>query len=128
MVAGAAAGVAAIFKAPATGAIFALEVPYQEDLARRMLLPALVASASGYLAFVSVNCITPLFAAHGSPSALSFIDLAGAIGLGVAAGISARVRVAAPRREGTHLAFRVPGPESPARGCRSQRYSHSRTY
>ena len=90
MVAGAAAGVAAIFKAPATGAIFALEVPYQEDLARRMLLPALVASASGYLAFVSVNGITPLFAAHGSPSALSFIDLAGAIGLGVAAGICAR--------------------------------------
>jgi CIC family chloride channel protein len=32
MVAGAAAGVAAIFKAPATGAIFALEVPYQDDV------------------------------------------------------------------------------------------------
>ena len=45
LVAGAAAGVAAIFKAPATGAVFALEVPYQGDLARRMLLPALVASA-----------------------------------------------------------------------------------
>ena len=90
LVAGAAAGVAAIFKAPATGAIFALEVPYQDDLARRMLLPALVASASGYLAFVAVNDITPLFAAHGSPSALSFADLAGAIGLGIAAGICAR--------------------------------------
>ena len=31
--------VAAIFKAPVTGLVFALEVPYQEDLARRMLLP-----------------------------------------------------------------------------------------
>src|SRR5689334_7437392 len=50
LVAGAAAGVAAIFKAPATGAIFALEVPYKEDVARRMLLPALVSSAAGYLA------------------------------------------------------------------------------
>lgn len=89
MVAGAAAGVAAIFKAPATGAIFALEVPYQEDLARRMLLPALVASASGYLAFVAVNDITPLFPAHGAPP-LSFADLAGAIGLGIAAGVGAR--------------------------------------
>ena len=33
MVAGAAAGVAAIFKAPATGAVFALEVPYVDDFA-----------------------------------------------------------------------------------------------
>jgi CIC family chloride channel protein len=90
LVAGAAAGVAAIFKAPATGAIFALEVPYKEDLARRMLLPALVSSAAGYLAFVAVNGTTPLFAAHGSVSALSFADLAGALVLGVAAGIGAR--------------------------------------
>jgi chloride channel protein, CIC family len=89
LVAGAAAGVAAIFKAPATGAIFALEVPYQEDLARRMLLPALVASASGYLAFVAVNGITPLFEARGAPP-LSFADLAGAVGLGIVAGICAR--------------------------------------
>ena len=36
LVAGAAAGVSAIFKAPATGLVFALEVPYQEDFARRM--------------------------------------------------------------------------------------------
>jgi CIC family chloride channel protein len=89
LVAGAAAGVAAIFKAPATGAVFALEVPYQEDLARRMLLPALVSSASGYLAFVAVNGTTPLFDARGAPP-LSFADLAGAIGLGIAAGICAR--------------------------------------
>jgi len=64
-------------------------VPYQEDLARRMLLPALVASASGYLAFVAVNGITPLFEARGAPP-LSFADLAGAVGLGIVAGICAR--------------------------------------
>ena len=40
MVAGAAAGVAAIFRAPATGAVFALEVPYPDDLGRRLLVPA----------------------------------------------------------------------------------------
>jgi CIC family chloride channel protein len=89
MVAGAAAGVAAIFKAPATGAIFAIEVPYQDELARRMLLPALVASASGYLAFVAVNGTKPLFAIRGAP-VLSFKDLAGAVLLGIAAGIGAR--------------------------------------
>lgn len=61
LVAGAAAGVAAIFKAPATGAIFALEVPYRDDLARRMLLPALVASATGYFTFVSLSDTSPIF-------------------------------------------------------------------
>lgn len=90
MVAGAAAGVAAIFKAPATGALFALEVPYKEDLARRMLLPALVSSAVGYLTFVAVNGTTPLFVVHGKVSILSFADLAGAVALGIAAGLGAR--------------------------------------
>jgi CIC family chloride channel protein len=90
MVAGAAAGVAAIFKAPATGALFALEVPYKDDFARRMLLPALVSSAVGYLAFVLVHGTTPLFAVHGTENVLSFTDLAGALALGVVAGLGAR--------------------------------------
>lgn len=90
MVAGAAAGVAAIFKAPATGALFALEVPYKEDFARRMLLPALVASASGYLAYAFVHGTAPLFAVQGTPPPLSFADLAGAVALGLAAGLGAR--------------------------------------
>jgi CIC family chloride channel protein len=89
LVAGAAAGIAAIFKAPATGAVFALEVPYQDDLARHMLLPAMVSAASGYLALVAVNGTDPLFPIHGTPP-LSAIDLAGAAALGVAAGIGAR--------------------------------------
>ena len=82
LVAGAAAGIAAIFKAPATGAIFAIEVPFQEDLARRMLLPALVAAATGYLALVAINGTTPLFPVHGAPP-FSFVDLAGAAVLGL---------------------------------------------
>jgi CIC family chloride channel protein len=90
LVAGAAAGVAAIFKAPATGAVFALEVPYQDDLARRMLLPALVSSATSYLAFVAVNGTDPLLDVHGH-APFSFVDLAGAVALGAAAGLCARV-------------------------------------
>jgi CIC family chloride channel protein len=89
MVAGAAAGVAAIFKAPATGAVFALEVPYQDDFARKMLLPALVAAASGYLAFVAIHGTTALIPARGAP-ALSAGDLVGSIVLGVTAGLVAR--------------------------------------
>ncbi|MEO1060875.1 MAG: chloride channel protein [Actinomycetota bacterium] len=61
MVAGAAAGVAAIFKTPATGVLFALEVPYKGDVARRALLPALIASATSYLTFVSLIGTSPIF-------------------------------------------------------------------
>lgn len=89
MVAGAAAGVAAIFKAPATGAVFALEVPYQDDLARRMLLPSLVASATGYLMFASIHGTTPLFPTEGGAT-FSIPDLLGAIALGLFGGVGAR--------------------------------------
>jgi CIC family chloride channel protein len=91
LVAGAAAGVAAIFKAPATGAIFALEVPYRDDLARRMLLPALVASACGYLTFVSLSDTVPLLSV-GTYSIENFrlIDLLGALIVGAICAVGAR--------------------------------------
>jgi CIC family chloride channel protein len=89
MVAGAAAGVSAIFKTPATGAIFALEVPYQRDVAARSLLPALVASAVSYLTFVAVWGTTPILAGHGSP-AFDLPDVLGALAVGVFAGLGAR--------------------------------------
>jgi CIC family chloride channel protein len=90
LVAGAAAGVAAIFKAPATGAVFALEVPYQDDLARHMLGPALVASASSYLTFVAIHGTAPLLPVTGRPP-FSFKDLAAAVMLGLLAGSLARL-------------------------------------
>jgi chloride channel protein, CIC family len=88
LVAGAAGGVAAIFKAPATGAVFAVESPYQNDLARRMLLPSLVGAVGSYLVFVAINGTEPIFPAHGIPP-FSFADLAGAALLGVVAGLGA---------------------------------------
>lgn len=90
LVAGAAAGVAAVFKAPATGLIFALEVPYQEDVARRMLLPAGIAAAVSYVTFVSFTGTAPLFAVAGSPP-FELRDLAGAAVLGVCCGLGARM-------------------------------------
>lgn len=91
MVAGAAAGVAAIFKAPATGAIFALEVPYRDDMARRMLLPALVASASGYLTFVSLSNTVPVLSVGVyNLNNFELIDLFGALVVGAACAVGAR--------------------------------------
>lgn len=89
LVAGAAAGVAAIFRAPATGLVFALEVPYRDDLARRMLLPAAIAAASGYVVFVAFHGTSPLIPVKGSPP-FDLRDLAGAVVVGVACGIGAR--------------------------------------
>jgi CIC family chloride channel protein len=89
LVAGAAAGVAAIFKAPATGAVFALEVPYREDLARGMLLPALVASGTGYLSFAAINGTNALFPISGS-NEFAMADILGAIVVGIIAGLGAR--------------------------------------
>jgi CIC family chloride channel protein len=91
LVAGAAAGVAAIFKAPATGAIFALEVPFRDQMARRMLLPALVASASGYLVFVALSNTDPIFVFQNERTAsFQYRDLAGAILIGIFCAIGAR--------------------------------------
>ncbi len=90
LVAGAAAGVAAIFKAPATGAVFALEVPYRDDLGRRSLLPALVASVSGYLVFVAVEGTAPLLPIEGVQG-FETKNLAAAAVVGVLAGLGARV-------------------------------------
>ncbi|MFN2595056.1 MAG: chloride channel protein [Actinomycetota bacterium] len=89
LVAGAAAGVAAIFKAPATGVIFSLEVPFQVDLARRALVPALVAAAASYITFAALVGTQPLFAVNGAP-AFDIKDIGGAILIGLFAGALAR--------------------------------------
>jgi CIC family chloride channel protein len=109
--AGAAAGVAAIFKAPATGLVFALEVPYRDDLARRILLPASVASASGYLAFAAIHGTMPLFTIEGAPR-FSMGELGVALLLGVVAGVGARIFTVmiryAKRSQSIHPIVRIP--------------------
>ena len=89
LVAGAAAGVAAIFKAPATGVVFAIEVPFQDDVARRMLLPALTAAAVSYIVFVAFNGTTPLLPVRGAPP-FDVRDIGGAAVLGLMCGVGAR--------------------------------------
>ncbi len=101
LTAGAAAGVAAVFKAPATGVIFAMEAPYRDDVTPHALLPSLLASAAGYATFVTLvgtEPVIPFFAERsvlvdeGSVSVLGVqaVDLLGAVLLGVAAGFGGR--------------------------------------
>lgn len=89
LVAGAAAGVSAIFKAPATGVVFALEVPYQDDVARGLLLPAALASAVSYITYAAFFGTTPLLPVRGAPP-FDLVDVGGAIVLGLLSGAGAR--------------------------------------
>lgn len=99
LTAGAAAGVAAIFRTPATGVIFALEVPYRDDVTRRALLPSLVASAVSYLVFVAVLGAAPVFPELGAESVgLRMVDLLGGALLGLTAGLGGRGYAALVRR------------------------------
>ncbi len=100
LTAGAAAGVAAVFKAPATGVIFAIEAPYRDDVTPQALLPSLIASAASYVTFVFLVGSTPVvpFLGEGPESAsgaaaildVQIGDLLGALVLGVAAGLGGR--------------------------------------
>ena len=101
LTAGAAAGVAAVFKAPATGVIFAMEAPYRNDVTPQALLPSLLAAAASYATFVTLigtEPVIPFFTEgsvlvdEGSVSVNSVraVDLLGALLLGVAAGLAGR--------------------------------------
>jgi len=89
---GAAAGVAAIFKTPLTGALFAIEVPYQQDQARRVALPALIGASTSYVTFVLLRGAAPLIPVSGTPG-FDVPDLVGALAVGMLCGAGARAFV-----------------------------------
>jgi CIC family chloride channel protein len=64
MIAGASAGIAAIFRAPLTGAIMGVESPYKHDLAHESLIHALVASATSYATFAFLRPANSYFPIH----------------------------------------------------------------
>jgi len=61
LISGAAAGMSAVFRAPLTGIIFALEMPYKDDLAHEALMPALIASVVSYATMAAFLGSRPLF-------------------------------------------------------------------
>lgn len=90
LLAGAGAGLSAMFKAPLTGAIFMLQVPFRGDLAPNALLPTVVASVTSYLAMVSVKGTAPLFT-MAAKTQFHTRDLVIAIVIGSLCGILARL-------------------------------------
>lgn len=61
MIAGAAAGFAALFKAPLTSIMFVLEVPYKNRLSSRALIPSLISCSFSYLTAAFLTGPEPLF-------------------------------------------------------------------
>ena len=121
LTAGAAAGVAAVFKTPATGVIFALEAPYRDDVTPQALLPSLIASATGYATLVFILGSTPVvpFLGEGRTGPAESVldvqidDLLGALILGIAAGLGGRGFAWLVRRA-KHTARTVPWPRCAA--------------
>ena len=93
LVAGAAAGISAVFKAPLTGLIFALEMPYTDDFAHDALIPSMLASVSSYLVAISLLGPEPLFQVNRAyvPSVSNVLL---ALVLGALVGLAARLFVA----------------------------------
>lgn len=114
MLAGAAAGIGAVFKAPLTGIIFALEAPFKDDLAHDALVPSLFAAVASYLTLISIDGSEPLFQFPGiaSSSLLPFgpsaLDLVGSAVLGLIIGIAALGFIAV-YKAASRLVKRVPG-------------------
>ena len=61
LICGAAAGMSAVFRAPLTGIVFALEMPYKDDLAHEALVPSLIASVLSYGTLSIFMGSAPLF-------------------------------------------------------------------
>lgn len=90
MLAGAAAGISAIFRAPLTGAIMGIESPYKHDLAHESLIHGLVAAATSYAAFAALRPATPYFPIK-FHYALNARDLALCVPLGLAGGLASHL-------------------------------------
>ncbi len=112
LTAGAAAGVAAVFKAPATGVLFALEAPYRDDVNRKALLPSLLAAATSYVTYINLighDAVVPFldnpqfrlgadsdqmwFTANDLTAMFSGVeagDMLGALVIGIGAGVGGR--------------------------------------
>src|SRR5580698_8077163 len=108
LICGAAAGMSAVFRAPLTGIVFALEMPYRDDLAHEALVPSLIASVVSFVTLSSFLGATPLFNFTGS-TGFERRDLYWSALLGLIVGLVAMAFVITFRRaRGFFVRWRVP--------------------
>ncbi len=90
LVAGASAGIAAVFSSPGVGMLYGMEVPFRRDVDAPRLVPAAIAAACAYATRAHLVGPSHLVVLDVAPS----IDLpfaAGALAVAIAAGIAARI-------------------------------------
>jgi CIC family chloride channel protein len=97
LISGAAAGMGAVFRAPLTGLVFAIEMPYKDDLAHEALLPSLISSVVAYATLTWFVGSRTLFDFAGGTS-YTRRDLLWAALLGLVCGLGAMVFVVVFRR------------------------------
>lgn len=90
-IAGAAAGLSAVFRAPLGAAIYAIEVPYKNDLEPGAVIPSMIASVVSYLVFVSFNGYEPLFEAPAMDADLGLMVVLAIVLLGAVIGLAGRL-------------------------------------
>lgn len=103
LISGAAAGMAAVFRAPLTGIVFALEMPYKDDLAHEALLPSLIASVISYATLAFFLGAQPVFAFSSTAAGFRGADLFWAAVLGLVCGLMAMVFAITFRRARTFV-------------------------
>ncbi|RLE72563.1 MAG: hypothetical protein DRJ37_02585 [Thermoprotei archaeon] len=91
--AGGAAGLSAVFRAPLTGLFFALEIPYKRDIERDVFVDAAIASVISYLVFVSIYGVEALFPLYTKILPVTAIEVVYALILGVIAGVVGKIFV-----------------------------------
>ena len=89
LISGAAAGMGAVFRAPLTGLVFALEMPYKDDLAHEALMPSLIASVISYVTLISFVGSATLFRFPAGAHSFSRADLTWSALLGAICGLIA---------------------------------------
>ncbi len=108
LICGAAAGMSAVFRAPLTGIVFALEMPYRDDLAHEALIPSLLASVVSFATLSAFLGAAPLFDFSAS-TRFSRQDLYWSALLGLLAGLVAMAFVLIFRRvRGFSIRWRAP--------------------
>jgi len=86
---GAAAGFSAIFRAPLTGILLALEIPYKRDVETEVFIPASIASVTAYLTSAMTLGTKTIISSPPPPALVSPLILVHAVALGVLAALVA---------------------------------------
>ena len=91
MVAGASAGIAAVFSSPALGAFYGMEVPFRRDLDARPFVPCAVAAAASYVTRRSLIGARHLVVPGGPTPPVDLTFVAAVVLVALACGIGARL-------------------------------------